>query len=656
MTFILLSIFVLVVSAFVATLIKDQVKRALVACFGTSAGSLVGLCSLLPIENLPDSFTFLTNIPLVSFSFGLDALSQFFIVVIFSVSFLVGIYGYGYIKDQKKYAGTSPFFPLLVASMAAVVVSKDGFSFIICWEIMSLVSFFLVTSEHENKEVQAAGWIYLIATHLATAFLMAFFVILAKNSGSFLFSDYVAPHSYTPFLAGLLFVFAVVGFGTKAGIFPFHIWLPRAHPAAPSYISAIMSGVMIKTGIYGILRALTFLGAPPLWWGSLLVVVGVASAVLGVLYALMQHDLKRLLAYHSVENIGIIVTGIGIGLMGVSKGSLLIAALGFGGAIFHVLNHAIFKSLLFLAAGNISHAVHSLSIDRLGGLLKKIPITAFAFLIAALSICGLPPFNGFVSEWLVYMGLFKSSEVLSGYSILISVAGILGIAFAGGLAVACFTKVFGIVFLGEPRNEMPADCHEPSRFLLAPALALAALCLAIGLYPQVVWELAFNAAQILSPSMNIAYANSTVSSLNYISIVFASVIALSALLLVVRRFLFKKKPVAETVTWDCGYAYPAASMQYTASSFAEPIGTFFKPILRPFVSLKKVTGFFPKKETFEEHVSDSAEKGFFVPMFKFTESVLFAIKKRKKSTIQNYLALIFITLIILFLLEVWLGV
>jgi hydrogenase-4 component B len=629
----LLAIAVLTFCAALSALFHGESKRSAVACLGTSAGSLAGLAALFATPS--GELIVPTNIPGVSFAFGSDPLSAFFLAVIFLISFFAGLYGHGYVKGQPKLIKSVPFFPLLVAAMAGVVVSRDGFSFLIIWEIMSLVSFFLVVSEHENKDVQYAGWVYLIATHLATAFLMAFFVIMAKSGGSMMFRDFALPGLVTPFMAGLLFVFAVIGFGTKAGIFPLHIWLPRAHPAAPSFISAIMSGVMIKTGIYGILRTISFFGEPPAWWGILLIVIGVVSAVMGVLYALLQHDLKRLLAYHSVENIGIIVTGIGIGLLGVSKGDPLVVTLGFGGAIFHVLNHAVFKGLLFLGAGSIVHATHTLAIDRLGGLLKKLPVTGVAFLVAAMSICGLPPFNGFISEWLIYMGLFGGATAFSGHAILLSVVGILGIAFAGGLAVACFTKVFGVVFLGEARTDILKDCREPSRLLTVPMIAMAVLCLLIGVLPWAVWSAVLPAVSVISNGSAIADGRNVISSLNWISILFAALIILATLLLALRRLLFRKKEVATTVTWDCGYAHPSPRMQYTAASFAEPIGTFFK---------------------FGEHVEDCAEARVFEPVFGRVGALLMYIRSKKKSTVQSYLALIFITLIIFFVLEVWFGI
>jgi len=657
MIFVLSAMVILAVGSVFSALVKNESGKISVACIGASLGSAVGLLSaFIPAGGLQNDIVIPTNISLVSFSFGIDPLSGFFLMVIFGISFLTGLYALGYLRNQRNIINTVPFFPLLVAAMAGVVISRDGFSFLIIWEIMSLVSFFLVTSEHESKEVQNAGWIYLIATHIATVLLMAFFCIMAKESGSFLFSDFVGHGMRSTLLTSLLFVFAIVGFGTKAGIFPFHVWLPHAHPAAPSYISAIMSGVMIKTGIYGILRALTFLGEPPLWWGGLLVVIGVFSAVLGVLYALMQHDLKRLLAYHSVENIGIIIIGIGIGMLGVALKNPLVAVLGLGGAIFHVMNHAIFKSLLFLCAGNVAHAVHTLSIDRAGGLLKKLYFTGPLFFVAAMSICGLPPFNGFISEWIIYIGLFKGSQAFTGYPILVSVLGVIGIAFAGGLAVACFAKVFGIVFLGEARGDIQKDCREPSFQLLLPMMALGFLCVLIGIFPGLFWPKILQASNVVYAKEGLLDGRAVVLSLNSISVVFAALMALIGLLFFFRWITYRKKDISSAVTWDCGYECPTARMQYTASSFAEPIGTFFRPLFKPSNVLQKLSGIFPKPAVFEEHISDRAEKGVFGPIFNGIGGLLLFVRKRRKSTVQNYLAWIFVTLIVLFLLEVWFGI
>ena len=298
------------------------------------------------------------------------------------------------------------FFNGLAASMAMVAVAANGVLFLICWEVMALCSFFLVTFESEEESVQRAGWTYLVATHIGTAFLLVLFLMLGRQAGggSLDFDTFLAARGHMGAAADVLFLLALVGFGAKAGFVPFHIWLPEAHPAAPSPVSAVMSGVMLKTGIYGILRTLTFLGAPHLWWGWLLIATGLVSGIFGVLMALAQHDLKRLLAYHSVENIGIIALGLGLGVLGVAWRLPALAVLGFAGGLLHVVNHALFKGLLFMGAGSVQHATGTREIDLLGGLIKRMPWTGRTFLIGAVAICGLPPLNGFVSELLIYTG------------------------------------------------------------------------------------------------------------------------------------------------------------------------------------------------------------------------------------------------------------
>ncbi|MFA4972044.1 MAG: proton-conducting transporter membrane subunit, partial [bacterium] len=344
-------------------------------------------------------------IPYAAFSVGLDPLSSFFLIPIFLLTALSALYGRAYMRGRAG-AGRSPlFFGLLAAGMAMVVIARNGMLFLISWEMMAIASFFLVTLDDDRANVRRAGITYLVATHIGTAFLLALFALMAAHAGSMEFSEWKGAAASLP-SAGALFILALVGFGTKAGFMPLHVWLPEAHPAAPSHVSALMSGVMIKTGIYGLMRILTLLGAPPEWWGWTLIAIGAISGVMGVLYALAQHELKALLAYHSVENIGIIAIGFGLGLFGVSRGMPVVAFLGFGGALLHVLNHAIFKGLLFLGAGAVIRASGTGEIDRLGGLLKRMPHTAAAFLVGSAAISGLPPLNGFVSEFLIYLGAF----------------------------------------------------------------------------------------------------------------------------------------------------------------------------------------------------------------------------------------------------------
>jgi hydrogenase-4 component B len=654
MTYLLSSFAIFLISAGLMTLSKNRTYRKVLGCGSVFAGSVLGLIPAIQVLSITPSLekNLGSPLPYLTIALGIDPLSAFFLIAIFGLSGIIAIYSWGYLKDQDRFLQSLPFFPLLVASMAAVTVARDGFLFLVCWEIMSLASFFLVTAEHEIREVRHAGWIYLIATHLATAFLMAFFVLLFKESGSFSFHDFVNLGPISSALAGILFLLALIGFGTKAGIFPFHVWLPHAHPAAPSFISALLSGVMIKTGIYGILRALTFLGPPPLWWGELLMGLGILSSVLGVLYALLQHDLKRLLAYHSVENIGIIVIGMGLGLMGTTLNNPAIIILGFGGALLHVWNHAIFKGLLFLGAGHIIHASHTRMIDHLGGLFKRMPLTGTTFLVASAAICGLPLLNGFISEWLIYLGLFQGVQNLYGLPLFFSVAGIVGIAFAGGLAIACFSKVYGVVFLGEPRSEPSAQSHEAPISLLIPMAILAALCFWIGLFPQIVARgpLTHVLGEWNTDLIPISFPLASVGILSLFFLGFCAVLTL------LHRSHVREKGQKEAVTWDCGYAKPSPRMQYTSSSFAEPLEGVFRSLLKPTSNLKNPSSPFPERGYFSERVEDLAEHRLFAPLFNAADKMLIRARKLQKGRIQSYLVLIFATLLILLLWEVWFGI
>ena len=425
MTLFLSGMALLVVSALAALLTRRFPK----ACTLLGAGGAVAGCALalLPAARglcgAAVSIRYPWSLPGGTFYAEIDSLSAFFLIPALGLPLVSAIYGGKYMMAYagKKSLGASWFFyNLLAAGMAMSIVARNAVLFLMAWETMALASFFLVTFENEKPEAREAGWIYLVATHIGTAFLLVFFLLPGGESLDF---DRFNPGAHP----GLLFLLALVGFGTKAGFMPLHVWLPEAHPAAPSHVSAVMSGAMIKTGIYGLLRALMLLGQPPAWWGWVLVVIGISSGVLGVLFALAQHDLKRLLAYHSVENIGIIALGLGAGLLGVSYHSPVLAVLGFGGGLLHVLNHALFKGLLFLGAGSVAHGTGTREIDRLGGLLKRMPWTGITFLVGAAAISGLPPLNGFISEFLIYLGAFGAIQGTPAESILgITLIGIPG--------------------------------------------------------------------------------------------------------------------------------------------------------------------------------------------------------------------------------------
>jgi hydrogenase-4 component B len=596
------------------------------------------------------------NMPLGTISLGLDGLSALFLLPILGLGALSAIYGIGYLRPYREFRSLSTswfLFNMLSASMVMVVLARSALLFLLAWEVMSLSSFFLVAFENEKKEVREASWIYLIATHLGTAFLLAMFLLLGQNRGGL---DFEQLGGLTPGMAGLCFILAVIGFGTKAGILPFHVWLPEAHPAAPSHVSALMSGVMIKTGIYGILRTLSFLGPPPPWWGFTLIGLGLISGVVGVLFALAQHDLKRLLAYHSVENIGIIVTGMGMGLLGISIGSPALAVLGFAGSLLHVVNHAMFKGLLFMGAGSVAHGAHTREIDHLGGLIKRMPWTAATFLVGAIAISGLPPLNGFVSEFLIYIGAFKGTTVISHGGAVALLAVIAGLALIGGLATACFTKAFGIVFLGEPRSKHPNHAYESGKSILFPMILLAAGCFAVGLFGfRIVQGLPSVLSGIMPPAGNggfdpadiraeIFFAADTLRSFTYGAL---AILGLTAFIALIRMRLLSGRTVRQAGVWDCGYVKPTARMQYTASSFAQPIIDFFNVFQSGRKRFKPPQGYFPVSASFETETLDTSQERVYRPIFEIVGRTLSKLKVMQHGRIQLYVLYIVLTLVVL---------
>jgi formate hydrogenlyase subunit 3/multisubunit Na+/H+ antiporter MnhD subunit len=477
--------------------------------------------------------------------------------------------------------------------------------------------------------------------------------MFGRESGSLDFSGF-STVSGVPGLAGTAFVLAVIGFGTKAGFMPLHVWLPEAHPAAPSHVSAVMSGVMIKTGIYGLIRTLTFLGTPPTWWGWTLVCIGAASGVLGVLFALAQHDLKRLLAYHSVENIGIIALGLGVGTLGLSYGSPIMAFLGFAGGLLHVVNHAVFKSLLFLSAGSVLHATGTRDIEHLGGLLKRMPTTGLVFLVGSVAICGLPPLNGFVSEFLIYLGALgglKTASAPAAGSLAGSVIVVGSLALIGGLAVACFTKAFGVVFLGEPRSGHAEKAHEAGLAMRIPMLMLAAICVVIGLSGPF-------AMSILSPAVAVVTAGVTggmegqaigseARALWMITAAAAAIMGLVAILALLRSRILSGRSVGSSVTWDCGYLAPTARMQYSASSFADPITRMFGFFLRTRHQFSAPDGLFPVSSSYHSETPDIYREHVYRPAFTAVEKLMARFRWLQHGLLNLYILCIVVSLVLL---------
>ncbi len=589
------------------------------------------------------------SMPGGSLAVGLDAVSAVFLIPVLWVAALSALYGVEYLQpfaDGPAAARSWFYYNVLTASMIGVLLARNGLLFLMAWEGMALASFFLVMHEHHQPEVREAGWVYLVATHLGTAFLLVMFMLVWREAGTL---DFDRMGELPPAVAGVVFFLALIGFGAKAGFLPLHVWLPEAHPAAPSHVSAVLSGVMIKTGIYGLARMLLLLGTPRVEWGWILVGIGVTSGVLGVIYALAQHDLKRLLAYHSVENIGIIALGLGVGVLGQSTGHPLIAQLGFAGALLHVVNHALFKSLLFLGAGAVARAAGTRDIDQLGGLAKRMRWTAAVFLVGSAAIAGLPPLNGFISEFLIYYGSFLSclEPAAQPFPFL---AAIVGLGLIGGLAAACFAKAFGIVFLGEPRSERARAAADPGWAMRWPMAALALACAAIGLgAPWAVRAMQAAVALLTREPVDAVFAGAgnALGLLGGMTACLWGGLLLAGLLWGVRWALLKGRPQRRGPTWDCGYAAPSARMQYTASSFALVFVDWFRWALRTGQRRMLPQGIFPGESFIATETEDGFREGVFQPLFARIRWAFSKLRWIQHGQLQLYVLYIALTLLAL---------
>ncbi len=622
---------------------------------GAVVGSIAGLAGAvrLLLTGRPEGVAALWPMPGGTLHLEIDVLSAFFLLPVFGLTLAASVYGRAYLVGRDGRSGAAGCWfhlNLLTIGMALVVAAHDGLLFLLAWEIMALAPFFLVIFDDREATVRHAAWTYLAATHLGTAFLLVLFVVLGGLAGSSDFAAYPAALQAHSELCSVMFLLALVGFGSKAGIVPAHVWLPEAHPVAPSHASALMSGAMIKVGIYGLVRMLTMLGSPPAWWGWLLLTIGASSGVLGVLFALAQHDLKRLLAYHSVENIGIILIGIGVGVLGLATGMAPLAAVGFAAGLLHVLNHSIFKGRLFLGAGAVQHAAHTLDLEELGGLLKRMPWTGATFLIAAAAIVGLPPLNGFVSEFLLFYAGFVA--VLQPAPA-IAAAGLLAIVVMGlisGLAAACFTKAFGIPFLGAPRSHEAAEAHEVAWPMIAAMTALALLCAVIGIAaPAVVAALpaVVAGASGLSPVAVRGELAGPAGSLGIAVAIFAAAAGVAALVWLWRRRILSRAGMRRGQVWGCGYLFPTAKMQYTASSFAQPLTTQFRLFVRSRESLSPPQGYFPLSASYSSDSGDPVLRLLFVPTFRWFDRVANRLNVIQHGHTHIYVLYIAMTLVAL---------
>jgi hydrogenase-4 component B len=606
-------------------------------------------------------------IPYVQFTIRPDPLGLFFTLLVSLVGLAISLYSLGYARgyySRKNLGVFGAFFNVALLATTLVFLSDNVFFFLIAWEIMALTTYLLVSFEHEKEEARNAGVLYFVMSHIGTGCLILGFLLLFRASGAYGFDGF---HAIGARMAAgprnAAFVLFLVGFGIKAGIIPLHIWLPVAHPAAPSNVSAMMSGVIIKTGIYGLTRVyFDFMGPPPNWWGVTVLVIGTISAVLGVLYALMEHDLKRLLAYHSIENIGIILMGLGAALMFLHTGHPVLASLALIAGLYHTINHAVFKALLFLGAGAVVQATHTRNMEEMGGLVKRMPATAFFFLIGAVAISALPPLNGFVSEWLTYQSLLQGfGTTPSLIRLMFPLSGAM-LALTGALAAACFVKAFGITFLAQPRSAHAADAHEAAPTMLVGQGLLTAACVFLGLFPTLVLKLLDPVTQQLaglqlSPRLSLAdgwVLSGAVATGGTVSMPGLVLMAVCLLPLPLGLWLVfaRGAKVRRGPTWDCGLQGLTPRMAYTATGFSKPIRMIFKALFRPRREVQREYDFSPYFATnlrFESHVEELFLTRIYRPMNWLVWRVSRRMRALQAGSLQAYLIYIFVTLLLLLL-------
>lgn len=612
-------------------------------------GSAVGCAGLLSYARSSDEQVLVLGaLPIGRIGFGLDGLSALFLIPILLVSALGSLYGSSYWREgEQRGRGLRFWWGIMTASMLAVVLARDAILFLLAWEGMALAAFFLICTESERAEVRQASWIYLVATHAGTLCLLGFFALLGHAEGSTALWPSLRSGA-SAWMPTALFALGIAGFGLKAGLLPLHVWLPGAHANAPSHVSALLSGVLLKIGIYGVVRVTGLLSDPPVWWGAVLLGLGAASGVLGIVLALAQQDLKRLLAYSSIENVGIIVIGVGLASIGRSTDRADLVALGLGGALFHVLNHGLMKPLLFLAAGNVLHATGTRRLSSLGGLARTMPHTFALFAIGAVAICGLPPGNGFASELLLYVGLLRvaAADPTQGW-IWASVA-VPALAMIGALAVGTFVKVAGVGFGGTPRSAAAARAHDPDRGMLAPMVVLAIGCLVLGLHPGVAVPVLRAAVAAWDPVLGQAAPPlGALAPLGWVSAAGLLLIVLVGLVaLLLRRRLSAH---AAVVTWDCGYASPTSRMQYVDGSFSETLVGLFDWAVRSRRRPPDLPGPFPPPSHFSLDVPEPALDRVILPLVEVADRGLARLRALQPGPVQMYLVYVVLALVVLLL-------
>jgi hydrogenase-4 component B len=601
-------------------------------------------------------------------TYTVDGLSAWFLAVLSVLAVPIALFSIGYI-GQSHLSRRSVFvgvgFNVLLGALEIVFAADTVITFLFAWELFTLVTAALVATEHEVSANRRAAYLYLVMSHVGTGCLIAGFLTLAAASGSVSFPTILSGHAVSGPLRDGLFALFFLGFGVKAGVIPLHVWLPEAHPSAPTNISALMSGMLIKAGIYGMVRVCAFgLGVPRLSWGVFIVAVGGLSAVLGVLYALMQHDLKRLLAYHSIENIGIILLGLGAAMMALSYGRGDVASVGIAASLFHVLNHATFKGLLFLGAGSVVTATGTRQIEQLGGLLRRMPWTGLFFLIGAMAISGLPPLNGFASEWLTFQAFLFGFRGSAGTPVLLlfPVAGAL-LALTAALAAACFVKAFGICFLALPRSAAAAEARESPAGMLLPQAFLAALCVGLGLFPGLVLRVLGTVmaslpglqpqADMGRGAMEMASRSSGMNAFDHvIPVVLGAVliVGLAAAAWVTRRAAATRR----VPTWGCGGELTAGT-EYTATAFSKPLMMIFGAVYRPtrqVEALATVSPYFPEEVRYHSEIENTFERYVYGPLVRGIFRIADGMNVLQAGSLHAYLGYV-IALVVSLVLMVW---
>ena len=584
-----------------------------------------------------------------------DALSGWFILMM-NFTVLTGIlYGRRYMKAYENKSGMIRlhFASYIInhTSMIGIYIVQNSLAFLYIWEIMALSSFIMVIFDYKKPETLKAGINFLIQSHICILLLTIGLIWVSSHTGSYDFnsiSTYSA--SVTPAISLILYLCFLIGFAIKAGFVPFHTWLPYAHPVAPSHVSGVMSGVMIKLGIFGILRMLFLVNQNFLTIGYIILGLSIISGIYGVVLAIVQHDLKKLLAYHSIENIGIIGIGIGVGAIGIGIKNPFLAFTGFAGALLHTLNHSLFKSLLFYGAGIIYQTIHTLNIDSIGGLIKKMPQTAVLFLIAAMAICGLPPFNGFISEFLIYIGLFEGVHSGSLSVTTVFILSIAGLALIGGLAMLCFTKAFGIIFLGQTRSHFDHEISEPEPAKLFPGYLVVFFILFIGLFPQIFIRLLIKPVSVFTSGLTDVFSPSLIiNNLQTISLVVWVFLLAIVSIWTVKRVVLRNNKIVTTPTWGCGFVSPDSKMQYTASSYVRS----YRKLIGPFLMMNKkegdIKGVFSSPIHSHTHPYDKVEAIFIDFPLKIMNKMMARIRFIQNGNMRHYLlyGIVFISIIII---------